>query len=245
MDTELILSMLICTGASFLGAFTQRVSGFGYGIIVMMIYPLVIKYDESNALSGLISMFAAIQVAYTMRDKINWKQALFPLIPYTVTNFLAVQFVDTADTSLLKRLLGCALIVLSIYFFFFSGKIKIKPTKTSAVIAGALSGAMSGMFAMGGPPMVIYFLSATDSNDEYLATIQCYFSLSNIISATSRAIKGFFTARVGILALPAFAAMLIANFLGKKVYGKLSPVVLKKIVYAFMAVSGVITLING
>lgn len=244
MTEELIFALAICAAASFVGAFTQRVSGFGYGIIVMIFFTQVLAHTEAQALSGVISFFSASYVAFTLRKNIKYKLVFPPLISYTLVNILAITFVKGSDGKLLNILLGCALVVLSIYFFFFNGKIKIKATPASALTAGAISGAMSGLFAMGGPPMVVYFLSACDSNDEYLATIQLFFALSNVISGISRALSGFYTQNVLIMIAPAFLTMLIANYLGKKVYGRLSPAVLKKVVYAFMAVSGIITIVK-
>lgn len=245
MTEELIFALAVCAAASFLGAFTQRVSGFGYGIIVMIFFTQVLSHKEAQALSGLISLLSAAYVAYTLRKNIKYKLVFLPLLTYTVINILAITFVEGSDGRLLNILLGCALVLLSIYFFFFNGKIKIKATPQSALTAGAISGAMSGLFAMGGPPMVVYFLSACDTNDEYLATIQLFFALSNVISGISRAVSGFYTQSVLIMIAPAFLAMLLANYLGRKVYGKLSPAVLKKVVYAFMAVSGVITVVKA
>ena len=245
MTEELIFALAVCAAASFVGAFTQRVSGFGYGIIVMIFFTQVLSHQESSALSGFISLLSAAYVAYTMRKNINYKIVFLPLLTYTLVNVIAVRFVKDADMRLLNILLGCALVLLSIYFFFFNGKIKIKAAPTSALTAGAISGAMSGLFAMGGPPMVVYFLSASESNDEYLATIQMFFALSNVISGVSRALSGFYTTSVLIMIVPAFLTMLLANYLGRKVYGKLSPAILKKVVYAFMAVSGVITVVKA
>jgi len=136
--------------------------------------------------------------------------------------------------------------VLSVYFFAFSKKIKLKPTTPAALGAGAVSGVMSGLFAMGGPPMVLYFVSTnSDSTDDYLGTIQAFFAASNVISTTVRASKGLFTGEVFIMLIPAVAGMLIGNLAGKKVYSRLKPDAVKKCVYAFMAVSGVITLAMG
>lgn len=243
---QYIIPAVLCALISLTGAFTQRVSGFGYGIIVMMIFPHLISYGAANTLSGLISLFSAAYVAFSMRKHIKLSQLPIPLITYTLLNYLATSFVASADTSLLKRILGGALIVLSVYFFAFSKKIKLKPTIPSALGAGAVSGTMSGLFAMGGPPMVLYFMSTnSESTDDYLGTIQAFFALSNIISTSVRASKGLFTEEVFIMFIPALAGMLLGNFLGRKVYTRLRPAVIKKCVYAFMAVSGAITLIMG
>lgn len=54
---QYIIPAVLCALISLTGAFTQRVSGFGYGIIVMMVFPHLISYGAANTLSGLISLF--------------------------------------------------------------------------------------------------------------------------------------------------------------------------------------------
>ena len=97
---------------------------------------------------------------------------------------------------------------------------------------------------MGGPPVVIYYLNCLDSKDDYLATIQCYFALSNVVSNIGRAAQGFVTETVLLLLIPAMAAMLLGKALGGRIYGKISADLLKKIVYAFMAFSGLMSLLK-
>jgi len=238
----ILIACAVCAGASFVGAFTQRVSGFGYGIVVMMMFPLVLSHAEATALSGLVSIFLSGYVAFTLRRHIRWKQILIPALSYIVTSYLCIWFVKGADTALIKKLLGGMLVILSLYFLFFSKKIKIRPTVSGALMAGGLSGIMSGLFAMGGPPMVVYYLSASETNDEYLATIQGYFAVTGVIATVIRLINGMVTAQVWYTLPAALATMLLANYLGKRVYGKLSPDLLKKVVYGFMAFSGILNL---
>ncbi len=239
-----IITLAVCTAASFLGAFTQRVSGFGYGIVVMMFFPHVLSLANSTALSGSICIIQSLIVAIAMKDKINIKQVLLPIIPYTLTSLIGTLIVKGSDTSVLKRILGAFLIALSIYFFIFSSKIKIKANTPNALLAGSLSGFLSGLFAMGGPPVVVYYLSATDSTDEYLATIQCYFLISNIIATFQRAAAGAYSKTVLLLIIPVALSMLVANYIGKKTYSRLSPDILKKAIYGFMALSGLFALLG-
>ncbi len=239
-----IITVTIAAVASFLGAFTQRVSGFGYGIVVMMFFPHIMKNAEANAISGAISILLAASVLLSLWKKVNLRQVIIPLIPYTVTSYIGTAIVKGSDTSLLKRILGAFLVVLSIYFFIFASKIKIKANTRNAVAAGGLSGILSGLFAIGGPPVVVYYLSATDSTDEYLATIQCFFLFSNIVASVQRAAAGAFTEKALWLLIPCAATMIIANFLGGKVYSKLDPTTVKKVIYGFMAFSGIIALLG-
>lgn len=228
--------------ASFGGALVQRVSGFGYGIFVMIFYAMLLPHGQATALSAMVSMIMAASVAWRMRRHIHMKQVLIPLISYTVTSTIALNILGGMDMALIRRVMGAFLIVLSVYFFFFHSKIRIRPTTVSALIAGGVGGITGGFFSMGGPPVVIYYLNCLDSKDDYLATIQCYFAFSNVISNIGRAAQGFVTGNVLILMIPAIAAMLLGKALGGRIYGKVSPELLKRIVYAFMAFSGLTSL---
>lgn len=54
--------------------------------------------------------------------------------------------VVSIDNDIYVRVLGAGLIVLSIYFFFFSNKIKIPANQWTAASAGIISGLINGFF---------------------------------------------------------------------------------------------------
>lgn len=231
--------------ACFLGTFVQRVSGIGYGIIVMLFFPLVLSMGEATALSGMGSLIASCVVAYTMRKHVNIKKAMMPMVPYCVIACLMMLFVKSAAPRLLMILLGVALCGMSVYFYFFSGRIHIRPTTRNAMIAGSIGGVLSGLFSMGGPPVMVYFLSCSDTNDEYLANIQFFFVVSNAISTVARLANGFVTQRVLWLMLPAAAAMVAANYTGGKVYKRISAEGLRKVVYGVVGLCGLLTILRA
>lgn len=229
----------------FIGSFVQRVSGIGYGIIVMLFFPLVLSMGEATALSGMGSLLSSGIVAYTMRRSINVKRVMEPMVPYCIITCLMMLFVKNAAPELLLLLLGISLCVMSIYLCFFSGRLHIRPTRKNAMIAGSIGGVLSGMFSMGGPPVMVYFLSCSETNDEYLANIQFFFVVSNAISTVARMVSGFVTARVLVLLVPSLAAMATANYLGGKIYRKISPDGMRKVVYGVVGFCGILTVIRA
>ena len=240
-----LISSILCFIVSCAGCTIQRVTGFGYGIFVMMFFPhFMPSYGEANALSGMISAATSIVVAFSMRKHIQWKLIPAPLIGSIITSYIAVRFMSGQTDKTLKLLLGIVLILLSIYFFFFAGKIKFKPSLWKGVIAGAISGVMNGLFAMGGPPMVIYFMVSSKDMKDFLATIQLYFALSNIYTTAIKAAAGYVTKEVLVFFVIALISALIGIEIGKKIFSRCKPDVLKKAVYGFMAISGVINIVT-
>ena len=142
-------------------------------------------------------------------------------------------------------MLGIALFALSLYFFFFSDKIKIKPTWYAGLIAGLLSGILGGMFSIGGPPVVIYFLQSEKDTDHYMATISSYFIFSGAVAITIKALAGFVTANVWAGLVIGITAILIGSFTGKKTRDKTNPKIIKKAIYGFMALSGILNVVTA
>ena len=238
---QLIFVVVITLCASFI----QSVTGFGFGIFAMMFLPSVLLYTEANVLSTILSTLTSVSVIAIMWRKINVKNLIFPLLGCLVTTYLAVSFIKSQKNETLILILGIVLVLLSVYFFFFSNKIKIKPTWYAGLIAGTISGVMGGMFAIGGPPVVIYFIQSEKDTDSYLSTISAYFVLSGIINIVTKASAGFVTSNVLFALALGLLGLLVGTVVGKLTRDKIKPNILKKVVYGFMAISGVINIVSS
>ena len=237
---ELFFIMMIVMVAGFI----QSVTGFGFGIFAMIFLPYLLTYTEANTLSSMLSMLTSLLVILATFRNVSWKNLIFPLVSCTVTTYLSVIFIKSQKNDTLLLLLGIALFLLSVYFFFFSGKIKIKPTWYAGLIAGMFSGFMGGMFSIGGPPVVIYYMQSEKDSDHYLATISAYFVISGAISITAKATAGFITANVWFSLAVGVLGMALGSLIGKKARKNIKPSVIKKSVYGVMAVSGIVNVLQ-
>ncbi len=237
------MEILIFLLATFVGNTIQTVSGFGFGIFVMTIFPHILPQATCATLSGLLSMLGSVTLAIKLRKKAKWRTIAIPIAAYFVFSYLAISLGTELPNALLKRCLGVVLIALSLYFLFFSAKIKFKPTPTAGLIAGALGGILGGLFSTGGPPIVLYLLNTGDDNDTYIANTQSYFAVTNLYSAAVRAAKGLITTQVlGYWAI-GIVAVFAGLFVGRALFRRIDAGLLKKIVYCYMAVSGVVMLV--
>lgn len=232
---------------SVLGSIIQRVSGFGFGIIVMIFLPYILgSYGEANALSGLLSFVSCGAVAISLWRHIDWKNLIFPFIGYALISLPTIIFMSLQPDSIMFILLGAALILLSFYFIFFSEKIKIKAAWWTGLLSGSISGVMGGLFAMGGPPVVVYFVQ-TEKEDKlaYLATIQMYFTLTNLYGTGVKAFRGLVTPNVLLLALCGTVGLALGILIGKAIFNKLNALTIRRVVYGVMAVSGIANIITA
>lgn len=241
LRVEIPLVILVAAG----GAFIQRVSGFGFGIFVMIFLPYILpEYGPATVLSSAMGLVMSTQVAIEKRKYINWKLVVPCFATAMITTVLAVAFMKGQSSELLKGLLGGTLIVLSVYFIFFSKKLRIKANIPAGLGAGALSGVMGGLFSMSGPPIVVYMINAAASATEYLATIQAYFVLNGVFSIATKIVAGFLTPQVVVLWVFGAIGSFIGTRVGGKVFDKLNPERIKQIAYVVMAISGVVTVLS-
>ncbi|MCR5002756.1 MAG: sulfite exporter TauE/SafE family protein [Bacteroidales bacterium] len=242
MSVEAILILvLFCTGASFV----QRVTGFGFGIFIMTALPYIMpSYAEATTLSGLLAMVNSLYLTMFYWKFIPWKKLLPILLTFIVVSFFAVGVVARVDSHVLRHILGVILILVSIYFFRFSERIRLKPTLPVQVAMGTASGLMGGFFAMQGPPAVLYFMSSTDSKDEYAAMAQTYFLIGNFAMTIFRFNQGFVTHAVCVAWIYAVIAVFIGLWLGNMVYRRMPLKVLRKVVYAYIGISGLVAIFS-
>ena len=236
----MLLLFLMSLGA----AFVQRVSGFGFGIFIMTVLPYIMpSYGEATTLSGLMAMVTSLIIAIRNYKYLHWKKLFIILFTFLIVSYIAVQFVSIASDGILKKLLGGILIFASIWFLFLSKRVHLPATVPVQISMGTISGLMGGFFGMQGPPAVLYFISSAKQKEEYMAMAQMYFLLGNIFMTGYKTQNGYLTTAVLHGWCCGIVAVLIGTTLGSIVFRFVSLDILRKIIYAYMAISGIIALL--
>lgn len=239
----MIFRLLIYIVACAVGGLTQAVSGFGFVIIVMMIFPHILpSYRMCVAVCGVLSFLSSGYLAVKLRRNIKFLVIAAPAAAYLFTSTAVIVFISYQPDALLKKLLAAALIALSVYFMFFGGRFKIKPSFPNGVIFGSFSGILGGLFSLSGPPIVIYLAAASGDNDTYMANLQAYFAVTSLYSTVIRFIMGSVGPSVIYYSAAGIAAVFAGLYFGNKLFKKLDSEALRRVIYAVMALSGVTAL---
>ena len=116
MEMHILYIFLLCIGASFI----QRTTGFGFGIFIMTMLPFLMpSYGEATTLSGLLALTTSSVITWRMRRYVTWRRLLPILAAFMVTSAAAVAMLRHLDDTFLRRILGVALVLVSIYFIYF------------------------------------------------------------------------------------------------------------------------------
>lgn len=137
------------------------------------------------------------------------------------------------------------LMVLSLYFLFVQKRLHVKPKPVIGVACGVLSGFSAGLFAVGGPPMALYFLSATEGRPSYLACMQLLFTVTGIANLSGRVINHLLHPSILPSAAVGTIFILSGGWLGGKMVSHVDIDRFCKIVYLFVGISGIAFLLQS
>ena len=108
------------------------------------------------------------------------------------------------------------------------------------VLKQCVSGVMGGMFAMPGPPVVLYCISTLEDKKEYVATLQAFSVVFNSFYTIFRFNAGFYSENTWLWWIMGIGGAVIGSLLGSRCFELISNQTLKRIVYVMMIVSGMI-----
>ena len=240
-----MLATVFLGAVSAVSSFLQSVTGFGFGIVMMAVMPLFLEYHSALAISTTLSMTLNIVILLKCWRDIDLKQLWLPVLFCLCGSTFGTFLMASSPSPIYKRILGVFLILLAIWLYFFSDRVRIKPTVLSAGLAGIVSGTCGGLFSVNGPPMVLYFVSVIEDKRTYMATIQCYFMINNMYLLAIRYFSNLIPPGIAVSVLWGLAGLILGSFLGGRVFNSMDTKKLKGFIYIFMAMSGAWIAITG
>lgn len=229
--------------SALLAGFVQTVTGFGAGIIIMLVLPYVTSLATASGINGCITLFLNISLVIYFWKHINFKKIALPAIITMVLSTLAVNLVTILPVNTLKLVFSIFIVILAIYFNFFN-KVEIKDNPLTMAICSTISGIGNGLFGIAGPPMVLYYLSACKKKEEYIGTIQLFFFIVGFYASLIRLMSGIITVDLLPSIVTGIIMVLIGKKLGTLIVDKLSVDKMKKYIYIFLGIVGIIQLIQ-
>ena len=234
VSTILFVMLVILAGSC-----VQSALGFGTTMITMGFLPLIMEYSKAMGLSIVMVSISTVFISVKYRDSIQWGIMLPFLIPTAIICGIVNLLSAKVSSDMMYLLLGIMFVAVSIFFFVFSDRIHITPNPVSGTILGVICGVCYGLFASGGPTAALYLLPATKSKKEYLATIQAFLCVNNIVVL----MISLFLGRLDMADLPmvgaGIVAMLAGTLLGLVIHDKIPSSVFGKVIYAFVGIGGV------
>jgi len=104
-----------------------------------------------------------------------------------------------------------------------------------SIAIGGLSGFMSGLAQLAGPPVLVYWLGRDTPAQRLRANAIIFFCFTTVIAGIAYAASGLFTAEVARRSAALLPVYAIAIFAGSRLFGTTSEVVYRRIAYGLIA----------
>ena len=230
---------------SLISGFVITTTGFGYAIVMMAILPMFFTVGMSNALTIVGAMPALMLSLYKCRKNIRIKKIFFPMIFSCTAAVFGLVFDLGISAGLYQVLLGFLMIFLSLWFLRFSERIHIPATPLTGSLLGIISGICGALFAINGPPLVLYYNYASENKEDYIACVQSLLFLQTTVNIITRSICGLWPDGMDACLLPVLAGAALGVIPGKLLFDKIDSVIFKKMIYIFMCFSGAYFIYRG
>ena len=179
---ENFLFLIFAAAVTAAAFFFQRITGFGSAILATPVLSLF--WDPHNAINLQLifqALFAVILIGRTWRSLLDKKLHLF-LALFIPTTILGAYFLPGLSEEVIRwAIAGVTLSVLLQWLFFPNLKLSGKWQKPSAVVLGAMSGIVQGMFGTGGPFFLLYYGSVEKESANLRDASIAVFFIANVL----------------------------------------------------------------
>lgn len=225
----------------FLGSLVNSTFGFGFALVSMPLLSIQFGLNTLGPLLPLLFLLGGGTIVFRARKNIEFKN-VFPLILAAILLIpFGVYLGKNGPESIIKTVLGCFIILFSIYNLSHFQLPQLKNNRW-AIPFGAISGLFAGAYNISGPPAVIYGTLRQWSSKTFRASLQAYFlCINTLVIGNHIYMDSYKNALIVPYFLCACPAMLMAVPIGKKINNKIAdPKVFNKYVYILMLLSGLL-----
>jgi uncharacterized membrane protein YfcA len=169
---SLVLSGLAVAG----GAIAQAITGLGFSLVSAPFLVALEGPRDGVRLNLVLSVLVNVALLLPQRAHVRRRDTVRLLVPAAIATPIAAWVTRDADTDALFIVAG-ALTFASVVALAAGVRVR----RSSATVAGALSGVMNTVAGIGGPVVAIHALNENWPGHERRATFQLYFLALNLV----------------------------------------------------------------
>ena len=233
---EVLPAAALTTFAALLAGLARGFSGFG----AAMIYVPLASASLGPVVAMPVLLIADLMVASPMIARAaracSWTDVKRVAIGGVVGLPLGNEILTTTDP-IVMRWVVTALILASLVLMLSGWRLPGAQSRLVTGGVGLVSGLMSGLAQIGGPPVVMYWLGLGIEPARMRANLIVYFALLMWLSLAMFALKGLLPAKVLWLAALAAPGYALGIFLGSASFALATPQTFRRIALALVALA--------
>lgn len=219
---QMTQTFLITLGGIFLAAVLRGFTGFGFGLAAVPLLALALPPAQVVPLVVVLNLVIGMSGLRTAVHQTDWR-AIRGLVPGVLVGIPTGLLILTAFSANTVRLAIGLIIAGSVAMLWRGATLPPRPSAILTLAVGMMSGIMTGLASMGGPPMVVYLIAVGNSALAVRATSIVYFLFSGAISAAAMLYQGLIGRDVLLWVAAGIPAAFAGNRLGTWAFYRAKP----------------------
>ncbi len=204
--------------ASVLRGFT----GFGFGLAAVPLLSLALPPAEVVPLVVVLQVaigLGGLREAWRLCD---WR-AVRLLLPGLILGVpIGLLILTTVAPNPVRVLIG-VIIAFSVVLLYRGARLSPHPSPLLTAAVGLVSGTISGLASMGGPPVIVFLMALGLSAQRVRATAIIYFFISGCVTAVPMTVRGLISRETLIWAAVSLPVLYCGSWLGTLGFHRAQP----------------------
>lgn len=212
-----LLSLVVSITAVFVAGIIRGYSGFGFAMVAVTSMSLVLPPVQVVPTVLILEVLASISLVPQVWRHIDWFSLRWLLIGSLVATPFGVYLLATIPTTPMR--ISISLLVLAAAILLMHGfEWKRMPGIALILTTGVACGMLNGAAAIGGPPVILFYLSSPAGVTVSRASIIAYFLGIDAMSLVMASIQGLTTFKTLLTTAVCLLPLLFGIAVGSRMF---------------------------
>jgi len=215
---ELALLSVIIAAAGVMRGF----SGFGFSMFAVPLMALVMAPARAVPVVLALTFVSNLQTLRSDWHDIDRRSVLSLVVWAIPFAMLGNWLLEALDERPLRLIIGAVTVGATLLLWRAGASPRPRPGGPATAATGMASGILHGLLAMGGPPLIMYYLRGAFSPQAARASMTAAFTLMTLGPLADALVSGRFDGRSAMLFVVLLPTMVLATWVGGRLF-HLSP----------------------
>ena len=214
------INTLIFSGCAILSAGIIRgYSGFGFSMIAVVSLSLVMPPAEIVPVILVLEVVASLWLLPGVWRQIHWRSLSWLSMGVLIGTPAGVYLLTNISPNLMRAAIAVVVMVL-VVFLWCGFSLKTVPGRGKTVITGLVSGVLNGSATIGGPPVILFYLSTSTVAAVSRASLIAFFLGTDILAFVICLTQGLVTSKTGIMCVSFILPLLLGLGVGNHFFSR-------------------------
>lgn len=206
--------LALSSAAIFLAAIVRGFAGFGFSLLSITAISLILPVKQIVPSIFLLEIAASINLLPGIWREIHWRSLAWLMVGYVIGLPFGAYALIHAPEAPTQIVLGIFVIWTAV-LMLRGFRLEKTPGAAASTATGAASGVLNGAFGIGGPPVVLFYLSTPGGAAIGRASIIFFFLFTDLLGISYLATQdGIVTLRSFVQTLLWLPALLVGVWIG-------------------------------